>query len=95
MEEKPRSNEDVTTITIPNGKKLKKLALFCSKHGDVSDASIKIESSRVDINGHKITDRNCYCIACLNELLMNFQKNGDIGNLAIVPVVEDEDKKEE
>lgn len=54
-----------------------------------------MESSRVDINDHKITDRNCYCIACLNELLMKFQKSGDIGNLAIVPVVEDEEKKEE
>lgn len=81
--------EGLSTITIPSGKELKKLAVYCSKHGDVTDASIKMNTERIDIRGVKVVDRNVYCIACLNELLMKFQETGEIGKIAVVPVIGD------
>lgn len=95
MEAKQEGVKGLSTITVPDGKELKKLALYCSKHGDVTEASIKMETSRVDLRGNKVTDRNCYCIACLNELLMKFQETGEIGKLAIVPVIGEKTEPEQ
>ncbi|MBQ2398210.1 MAG: hypothetical protein II304_14430 [Bacteroidales bacterium] len=94
MEENTRSNKSVSTITIPAGKELKKIAIFCSKHGDITDSAVKFETTRVDIRGNKVTDRNCYCMACLNELLIKFQESGEIGKIGFVPIVGDPEPKQ-
>lgn len=95
MEKEQAGTAGLSTITIPDGKELKKLAIYCAKHGDVTEASIKMETSRVDIRGNKVTDRNCYCIACLNELLMKFQETGEIGKIAVVPIIGDKTEPEQ
>lgn len=89
MEGESKSFEGLSTITIPSGKELKKLAFYCSKHGDITEASIKMNTERIDIRGNKVVDRNVYCIACLNELLKRFQDTGEIGKVALVPVIGD------
>ncbi len=94
MEESKRSYKGLNTITIPAGKELKKIAIFCSKHGDITDSCVKFETTRVDIRGNKVLDRNCYCIACLNELLMKFQETGQVGKIGFVPIIGDPEIKQ-
>ncbi len=95
METQSKAPEGLSTITIPDGKELKKLAVYCSKHGDVSEASIKMVTKRVGLRGEVIEDKNCYCIACINELLMKFQDTGELGKLAVVPIIGDKKDPEQ
>lgn len=80
-------SEAAQKITIPEGKELKSFKLYCSKHGDITDASIALPITYKDISGKEVSEKNVYCMACLNDLLKQFQKNGDIGKIAIVPIV--------
>ena len=94
MEGHEESYPNIGTITIPYGKELKKIATFCSKHGDISEASICLTTERTDLRGNKVKDRNVFCIACLNELLMKFQETGQIGKIGFVPVIGDIEPKQ-
>lgn len=80
-------------ITIPEGKELKSFKIFCNRHGDITESCIAMPITYTDIKGAKHSDKNIYCMACLNEFLLKLQKNDDIGKIAIVPIVGD--KKEE
>lgn len=88
METDRKENESVGTITVPDGKELKSIRVFCSKHGDVSDACIGVQTTSQKITGEKTIKPNIYCIECLNDLLESFQKDGLIGKIALIPVVE-------
>lgn len=81
--------EEAATITVPSGKELKSIRVYCSKHGDVTDACIGIQTTMQEKTGRKTVQPNIYCIECLNELLSQFQKDGLIGKIALVPVVEE------
>lgn len=87
-----KTNIGVGTITIPDGQELKELKVYCEKHGDVTKASVYINYSIGDKAAKKeIECKNIYCLACLNDLLTKFQQNGEIGKIALVPVIGDKE----
>lgn len=93
MERTREKGQSVGKITVPDGKELKSFKLYCSKHGDITDAAIAMPVVYTDIKGEKHNDKNIYCIACLNEFLMKLQKDGYFGKIAVVPIVGDKEKE--
>lgn len=89
MEAARKEDKSVGKITVPDGKELKSFKLYCSKHGDITESAIAMPVTYTDITGIKHNEKNIYCIACLNEFLTKLQESGEIGKIAVVPIVGD------
>lgn len=52
--------------------------LICPKHGEVTTSALYLNFKNEDKS-----EQYLYCIPCLNELLLKFQKDGDIQQLQV------------
>lgn len=64
---------------------LEGINIVCSKHGIINNGAFYIRYSTIQNDEKKTAfdNHNLFCVACLNELYMKFQKEGIIGQVSV------------
>lgn len=65
---------------------VKSFRISCSKHKDVTNATVNLNFASKTPEGTVKEHHYIYCLACINELLSEFQKDGKIGKISITPI---------
>lgn len=95
IEEKKEETVETAGLKDSNGKDLENINIVCSKHGLINNGAFYIRYSTIqkaDDKNVAVDNNNIFCIACLNDLYMKFQKDGVIGNLSLNVKYADEEK---
>jgi hypothetical protein len=72
----PITEQAVSSTAAPTQTPIK---LNCPKHGDITTSALYMTFK----NGEK-PEQFLYCLPCLNELLLTFQKNGALQQVQII-----------
>lgn len=83
--EKKETTESTSGVNVQKTNDMENINIVCSKHGIINNGAFYIRYSTVQ-KDEKMTafdNHNLFCIACLNELYMKFQKEGIIGQISI------------
>jgi len=80
--------------------KIKSAKIICTKHGDVSSSSVYMNFTTISKDGKKVENNCIYCLACINDILSEFQKdpkdrdpNFKIGKISVLPILEETKEK--
>lgn len=84
---------DNNSFVIPEGKKLKEMKIFCKKHGDITKCSSYFNYT-TNTEGETSVHRAIFCIPCICEYLVKLQSQGELAELAAVPIIEDIEEME-
>lgn len=90
--------EEKKETTESPKKELDNINIVCSKHGMINNGALYLRYSTIQKNDEKntaIDNNNIFCIACLNDMYMQFQKNGDIGMISVNVKYKDGTESEE
>ena len=83
-----KEKKDLNSFTIPEGKRLKDFKIFCKKHGDITK-SASFFNYTTTADGKKSVHRAVFCIPCICEYLVKLQSEGQLAEIAAVPIIED------
>ena len=86
IEEKKEVAETKAETTATPKKELENINIICSKHGLINNGALYLRYSTIqkdESNKTAIDNNNIFCIACLNDMYMKFQKAGEIGNISV------------
>ena len=97
IEEKKETTENKKEAASPK-KELENINIICSKHGLINNGALYLRYSTIqkdESNKTAIDNNNIFCIACLNDMYMKFQKSGEIGNISVNVKYKDGTESEE
>lgn len=80
--------------TDPENLEVDSFRISCSKHKDVTNATVNLNFASKTPEGTIKEHHYIYCLACINELLSEFQKDGKIGKISITPIYKKAEKVE-
>ena len=74
---------------------MKDFKIYCKKHGDITKSASFFNYTTTS-EGKKTVHRAVFCIPCICEYLVKLQSEGQLEEIAAVPIIEDipEDEKE-
>lgn len=91
--------EEKKVAETTEAKKVDKVKIMCSKHGDISQAAFYLKYSTYKANeeGQPIVvdNNNVLCISCLNDMYTEWQKEGKVGEIQVGISYTDDDKPTE
>lgn len=72
-------------VTVEKTNSMENINIVCSKHGIINNGAFYIRYSTIQNDEKKtaLDNHNLFCIACLNELYMKFQQEGNIGKISV------------
>ena len=88
-----KEKKDLNSFTIPEGKRLKDFKIYCKKHGDITKSASFFNYTTTS-EGKKTVHRAVFCIPCICEYLVKLQSEGQLAEIAAVPIIEDIPKGE-
>lgn len=83
-----KEKKDLSSFTIPEGKRLKDFKIYCKKHGEITK-SASFFNYTTTAEGKKSVHRAVFCIPCICEYLVKLQSEGELAEIAAVPIIED------
>lgn len=91
--------EEINEANVnPTEKPVENINIVCSKHGLINNGAFYLKYNTIQKGEGKnisVDNNNIFCIACLNDLYMKFQKSGDIGTIQLNVKYADTDKRED
>ena len=78
--------EKELTMEIPEGKEISGAEVYCSKHGDITNAVSTIDITTLDSDNKQNTSVTFLCLRCLAEYYLKLQKTGEFGTIKISPI---------